>query len=45
MLRQMMSQVFSMPRDMTQRNMGITKELFLTQEKKALTNAVQKNSE
>lgn len=40
-----MSQVFSMPRDVTQRNMGITKELFLTHERKALTNAVQNNFE
>lgn len=31
-----MSQVFSMPRDMTQRNMGTTKEVFLTHEKKSI---------
>lgn len=43
-VRQIISHVFSMPRNMTQRNMGIAKELFLAQEKWALTNSLQDDS-
>lgn len=37
--------VFSVPRNMTQRNKSINKKLLLAYEKKVLTNAIQNNSE